>query len=195
MNLKNYFERYFWNDFKLIPTTRPNKTIIENCEQFFVHKQILFFGSKGWASYKEDIALINNSKKEQFILTLFVISTIDFYIKNNINLYNTVFQIYDPPKLGFCGYGAHFEHPFTILKKWINNNGSDYDLLNGKEEIKELFEHIVSKYSGIIMDDFKNIIISNTTNIPDQFNHPVFFKFLDEENSYRWKKTVSNLLN
>lgn len=195
MNLKTYFDNYFWNDLKLIPTSTPNKTILENPEEFFVHKQILFFGGHDWANYSEDITFIKMEKREKFIISLFVMSTIDYYIKNNIKLYSTVCQLYDPPKLGFCGYGAHFEHPFTILKKWIKNKEADYDLVSSKEEIKELFELIVSKYPGINIDDFREIVINNTMNIPQKFNHPVFFKFLDEENSYNWNKTVSSLLD
>ena len=191
MNLINYFEQYFWKDLKSIPTSRPNNTLLENPEGFFVHKEILFYGGDNWDNYNDDITLIGIGKREKFILTLFVISTIDYYIKNNIKLYSIVYQPYDPPKLGFCGYGPHFEHPFTILKKWIKNNEIDYDLSN----IKELFEYIVSKHPNIDIDDFKKLIINNITNIPNKFNHSVFFNFLDEKNLFNWKKTVSTLLN
>lgn len=194
MNLKNYFEIHFWNDFKSIPTTTPNKTILESPEDFFVHNQILFFGGEEWGNYNEDIALIGSEKRENFVSSLFIISTIDYYIKNNINLYSSVYQLYDPPKLGFCGYGPHFTHPYTILKKWACNQNQNYNFLKRKEEVKELFEFIMLKYH-INVDDFKNIIISNTLNIPQKFNHPVFFEFLDFENARNWKKTVSNLLN
>ena len=194
MNLNTYFDNYFWNDLKLIPTISPNENILERPEDFFVHKQILFFGGPNWENYNQDIILIESGKRENFIFSLFIISTIDYYIRNNINLYNTVLQLYDPPKLGYCGFGPHFYHPYTILKKWISNE-TDYDVQKRKEEIKGLFEFIVSKYPTINLDDFKELIINNITNIPHKFYHPIFFKFLDAKSLSKWKKTVSTLLN
>ena len=53
--------------------------------------------------------------KEHFILTLFILSLIDFSIFTNVDLYTTIRQPYNPPKLGWSGYGAHFIHPFVIM--------------------------------------------------------------------------------
>jgi UDP:flavonoid glycosyltransferase YjiC (YdhE family) len=195
MKLKEYFETKFWEDVETIPTNKPNETILGDPNNFFVHKEILFFGGKDWESYNNDIELIDNENHENFIFSLLIISTIDYYIKNNIDLYKTIQQKFDPPKLGWSGFGPHFEHPYQIIKSWIDQQDQSYDFLSRKDETKDLFEFIISKHPRINIQDFKNLIINNTLNIPEKFNLPVYFEFIENDRLPRWKEIISELMN
>jgi hypothetical protein len=191
MILRNYFETEFWEDVKRIELSRPNETILKNPEDFYLHKQAKFFGGKDWENYTKDIS--NITKKNEFVLSMFIISTIDFFIKNNTELYTTIKQKYDPPKLGWCGLGPHFEHPFKIFQ--IINNYYPNSIFDRKEEIKDLFNKIFSEYDSLNFDAFKKLVTNNMLNIPERFNDPVYFIFLNEVQEQSWNEIMVSILN
>ena len=190
MRLINYFKNEFWKDIKQIDLFRPNEVILQNPEEFFLHKEVRFFGGRDWENYSNDITKIE--KKEEFILSLFIISTIDYFIKNNIELYSTIKQKYDPPKLGWCGYGPHFEHPFKIYQIIKNNHNNSMSKRN--IEILQLFNQIIQEHEGLNINNFKQIIINNIYNIPERFNDPVFFIFLNNEQQKSWTEEITSIL-
>lgn len=192
MHLRDYFENEFWNDIRLIPVLKPNETILNNPSSFFLHPQILFFGGDKWETYSNDILRITEDKRENFINALLVISTIDYFIKNNIDLYRTIRQIYDPPKLGRSGFGPHFEHPYHIIKKHYNNNIDS--LIESKNEIQDLFYQIINQHEKLDSSSFIISIIENKTEIPEEFNKPVYFNFLIEDEKKEWSTLMAELL-
>jgi hypothetical protein len=194
MNLTEYFKQNFWMDIAKIPTERPNKIILENPEGFFVHKEILFFGGGDWKSYETDISLIDENSREDFIFSLLMSSTIDYYYKNNRNK-DDIDLKYDVPKLGNCGYGPRFEHPYVVIKKWISKQDLEYDLYYRKEETKELFKNILLQHSWIDETRIKKQIIENRLIIPEIKEILYFFELLEDDNIPVWEKMISQLIN
>lgn len=195
MNLKDYFYETFWQNVKLLPVSKPNATILRNPSTFFLHEGAVFFGSKDWETYNSDILNIPKETRDNFVLSLFVISTIDYFVKNNISLHKSIRPIYDPPKLGWCGYGPHFEHPFIIIKRHYVSDVLESDIMDRKEEIQDLFKAIISEYNGLNYDEFLYKIKNNQTEIPDEFNAPGFFEFLNDLEQKEWIDLMSKILN
>jgi len=194
MLLTDYFRNKFWNDIEKIELFQPNEDILQNPGDFNLHSGVRFFGGRDWSNYQKDIEKIEN--KDEFILSLFIVSTIDYFIKNNNKLYLEIRKKYDPPKLGWCGYGPHFEHPFKILKI-INTEHPD--LLKIRiEDIRSLFDEIIQEHEALVSNvfkDFKEIIIKNEVSIPERFNDPVYFVFLNQAEVTSWNQYMSSLLS
>jgi len=191
MPLIDYFRNEFWNDIKKIELFQPSEVILQNPGDFYLHSGVRFFGGSNWENYPNDILNIEN--EHEFILSLFIVSTIDYFIKNNINLYLNIRQKYDPPKLGWCGYGPHFEHPFKILN--IICREQPHLLTERIVEIRDLFDEIIREHEALDSNVFKEIIINNEVSIPERFNDPVYFVFLNEAEVTIWNQNMSSLLN
>jgi hypothetical protein len=191
MTLKDYFKNEFWNDIEKIELFQPNEVILQNPGDFNLHSGVRFFGGSNWENYPNDILNIEN--KDEFILSLFIVSTIDYFIKNNNERYLEIRQKYNPPKLGWCGYGPHFEHPFKILKII---NTEQPDLLKVRfDEIQSLFDVIIEEHKALVSNVFKEIIINNEVSIPERFNDPVYFVFLNQAEVTSWNQYMSSLLS
>jgi hypothetical protein len=194
----DYFKSKFWNDIETIDTYRPNEVILNEPDNFFVHKEIKFYGGEDWESYSNDISEVPPASRIEFLLCLLTISTFDYYIKNNLQLYTTVRQVYDPPKLGWCGFGPHFEHPYKILKKVLESELSKEELIEKKGSINEVLNFIIEQHSSIDSSDFKSIITNNQKNFSsaphenwtDDWNVKI------EENDIKnWKRIIGKLIN
>jgi hypothetical protein len=192
MELTEYFENNFWQNLSLIPTNKPNDTILENPNDFYLDINDTFFGDREWGNYDSDISGIHQEQMDDFVLCLFVSLTMDYYIK--INYIRPELNYIKPlPKLGWSGYGPHFEHPLLILLKHFENLDLDSIFLNRKEEILDLMIYFVRKYTLHDFDEVSNLIKNDISDIPTKFNHPVFFEFLtpnEEEIWFRLMKII-----
>ena len=195
MTLSLYYQTNFLEDLALIPTVKPVEQLIERSEEFFIYQSIRFFGGKDFRSFYDDISFINKLNQENFIFTLLVSTTVNYYIKNNINILGYLKFDYNLPVLGYCGIFPHFEHPYKIIQQWANFKDSNYDLFARKEEIKLIFEFISLEYLEINLEEFKNLIINNLISVPDNFNEGIFFEFLNDDDSMKWKEIISTLIN
>lgn len=183
MDLKDYYHKLFNTDINQLHTVTPNDVILEHAEEFFVHKEIKFFGGKDWEGFDADTNGIDHL--EEFLITLFIMSTVDYFIKNNLELYKKIYQKHDYPKLGWSGYGPHFEHPYKIYskRKEVFN-----ELHRRKVEIVPLFKEIIKDYNGLYYESFITKVINNETNSIDQYGG--FLELLNESEEKVWKDNM-----
>jgi hypothetical protein len=193
MKLTDYFKFEFDHNIGKIPRVKPNETILQKPSNFYLNSKDTFFGGKDWQNYETDISNIPVETREDFILCLFTVSMVDYYYTNN---YNNAFSEhrFPIPKFGWCGYGPHFEHPLGLLTKHFGDVGIETIISSRSEEIKNLTSLLICEFT--LKDELEFLIIlkNNITNIPVQFNDPIFFEFLMQHEIEIWKKIMKKII-
>lgn len=188
MLLETYFRNNFQDDLQKLNLEYPNDVILEKPLDFFVDPDTSFFGGKNWSNYEHDTNEIEHI--EEFLISLFTLSTVNYFIKNNSQLNVTQPEILRTPSLGWCGYGPHYEHP---LKIFTNNFSLFFNLINRKDEIVALFKDIVKKLSSKDKDLLKEKIKNNSIDSKDKYE--AFLELLAPEEEEYWKSKMRSIFS
>ncbi|GJH13604.1 hypothetical protein CBA19CS11_32220 [Caballeronia novacaledonica] len=77
----------------------------------------VFFGGPEWANVAQDLAVIAPRHRLDFVLSVFMITLTDQCIfTHRQDLYPEWRRGTGFPKFGWCGFGAHHENPFHLLR-------------------------------------------------------------------------------
>jgi hypothetical protein len=188
--LIDYFNNQFLNDLGTIEREVPNKTILANLKTFYLFKSDEFFGETEWNLIKRDLNGIQNENIENFILTLLILATTNYYFRGNlgkplllINMNNQYFM----STLGGVGLAPRIGHPYWIwAKSHENNNISQEIILNRSFEMRSLFD-LVAKQNKIESESLMNWIINDELN-PDI---ALYFWHLNDFQKEDWNNIIN----
>lgn len=163
----NYYENYFKADIQNLTFYKPNKTIMQNPNVFRIDKETLFWGGRNWENIKKDLERISPENIENYILTLFCITSIDLGMFSQFGgIHSNAYQILrketNIPKFGWCGLGPHFENPKKILSVPLELNLLDFTFTkNNPDEVALYFKYLCDKFLLQLSEETTSSIFIN----------------------------------
>lgn len=191
--LIDYFNSQFLNDLGTIERVAPNKTILANLKSFYLFNSDEFFGGQKWKYFDRDIEEIKSEHKEDFLLTLLVLSSTNYFLRKNIQqilLIKNKNNYFCVPVFGHCGLSPHFEHPNRILiQSHIHNILNRQILENRSREILDMF-NLSLQQNNLEYRTVKMWIINNEANS----NFEIDFRILDTDINDLWNIFIGILI-
>jgi hypothetical protein len=117
--MRTYFHHQFKEDFKKLNFKNPTN----NTARFSNSStDAQYWGGSGWNNITQDLSNIAVENIEYFILSLFMVTTIDQALHHQFRNfsyfeYSKKIGEYTFPKFGHCGMSIHVENPKVILKR------------------------------------------------------------------------------